>query len=121
MASEVMVSEGVANEGVASEGMASEGVASEGVANEGMASEGMASDAGSARSQDDGMCMCARVPCACAQLGSEGRWPSHSILSGTVPELRSVCEAKGGAAIGAGMPANGLSGTTIAADSSPPG
>lgn len=43
------------------------------------------------------------------------------ILSGTVPELSSVCEANGGASMGAGMPAPGASGTTIGADSSPPG
>jgi hypothetical protein len=45
----------------------------------------------------------------------------NSILSGTVPEFLSACLANGGAAIGASRPAPTLSGTTIAADSSPPG
>jgi len=43
------------------------------------------------------------------------------ILSGLVPEFSSVCLAKGGADIGAGMPAPTWSGTTIGLDSSPPG
>ena len=54
-------------------------------------------------------------------LWLESLAPSHSIFSGTVPELSSVCLANGGALIGAGMPAPTLSGTTIAASSSPPG
>ena len=44
-----------------------------------------------------------------------------SILSGTVPEFFSVWLPKGGAAIGAGMPAPTWSGTSMAAASSPPG
>lgn len=43
------------------------------------------------------------------------------IFSGTVPEFSRVCLAKGGALIGAGMPAPTCSGTTMGADSSPPG
>jgi len=67
----------------------------------------------------DHMCMCI---CTASERARAYFFASKkSILRVLVPVFLSVCDAKGGADMGAGMPAKGASGTAMAASLSPPG
>ena len=67
----------------------------------------------------DHMCMCI---CTASERARAYFFASKkSILRVLVPVFLSVCDAKGGADMGAGMPAKGASGTAMPASLSPPG